>query len=91
VRVVDEDEERRLLGGRGEQAQRGGADGEALARGRARERKRAGERGRLRLRDPLQAAEERPEELREGGEREPGLGLDPETSSTVMPSARPRA
>jgi hypothetical protein len=74
--VVDDDERRRLLGNRREQAERGGADREAVAGGRRPDRERACERAPLRLRQVVEAVEHRPEELREPGEGKLGLGLD---------------
>ncbi len=77
VRVVDEDEQRRLLGGGREQAERRGADREAVACCRWGERERSAERGGLGLRDRGQHVQDRPRDLEQPGEGELRLRLDP--------------
>ena len=89
VRVVDEQRERRLLGVGGEQAQRRGADREAVARGRRAERERAPERGRLRPGDPVERAERRAQQLGEPRERDLGLRLDAARAQHAHPPGLP--
>ena len=62
---------------RREQAQRRRADREPVLRGRRPQRERAFERGPLRLRDLLEGAERRTEQLEQARERDPRLRLDP--------------
>ena len=80
MRVVHEQHERPLLCARGEQAERRSPDRKAIPRARRAERERAPERGRLRLRDPVQRAQRRTEQLGQARERDHRLGLDPASS-----------
>src|SRR3954451_7835038 len=78
MRVVDDQRQWRLLREEREQTERRGADGEALGpRRRRAERKGTGQRLRLSRRDPVEMPERGREQLREPGERNLGLGLDP--------------
>ena len=70
LRVVDDADERFLLGGVSEEAEHGGADQEAIPCGRPREAERSGERGRLGLREAVEPVEDRADELVQRGERE---------------------
>jgi hypothetical protein len=76
VRVVDAEQQRSLLGGGRDQAQRRDGHGEAVVRDRRAERERAGEDSRLSLRQLLEARQERPEELQQASEGQRCLGLD---------------
>jgi hypothetical protein len=51
--VVGHDEQRSLLGGRGQQAEHPGGDGEAVERRRRLEGQRRAQRARLHVRDPV--------------------------------------
>ena len=64
--VVDERQQRLLLGGRGEQAQHARHDGVAIAAGRLAERERPAQRGGLGRRDRVEPVEQRPEQLASG-------------------------
>jgi hypothetical protein len=77
LQVVDQHQHAAVLGGRREQAQRGGRDREAGCRHRRAERERPGERVRLGARDPVEPAEHRPEQVGQPRERDLRLGLDP--------------
>ena len=59
-----------VLGGRGEQAERRGADGEAVAGDRRAERKPARQRGSLRFGELVQQAMDRPQQVEQAGERQ---------------------
>ena len=76
MRIVDDAHERVLLGGLREQAEHGDADQKTVLDGRRREAERTGERGRLRVGEPLEAVEDGMEELVQRGERELGLRFD---------------
>ena len=76
VGVVDDRQQRPLLGGGGQQAERRGADGEAIALARLTEPEGAGERPRLPLGDLPEPIEQRPADVVQAGELELGLGLD---------------
>jgi hypothetical protein len=89
VRVVDEHGHRLLLGVRGEQAERRRADREPVAGARRAEGERALERRRLRLRDPVEAGQRRPEQLVQPGERDLRLRRDPAGTQQAHPR-RPR-
>jgi hypothetical protein len=76
--VVDDDEERARFGGGGQQAQRGGANREAVLRPRLAEAQGALERLRLLRWDLVEVAEERAEQLQEPGEGKLGFVLHSE-------------
>ncbi len=76
VCVVCRHEHRRLLGERSEEAESRGADHETVAGNGRADRQRARDRGGLRRGYSLEAVEDVSEEVVEGGEREPRLGLD---------------
>jgi hypothetical protein len=78
LRVVDEDEQRVRLGRRGKQAERGGADGEAVMWPGVLETQSASERVRLLFGELLEVVQQRPRELEQAGELELGLVLDPD-------------
>ena len=75
--VVDERQQRLLLGGRREQAEDARHDGVAVAAGRLAERQRPAQRRRLRRRDRVEPVEQRPEQLAEPREGQVGLRLHP--------------
>ena len=75
--VVDERQQRLLLGGRGEQAQHARHDGVAIAARRLAERERPAQRGGLGRRDRVEPVEQRPEQLAQARERDVRLGLHP--------------
>ncbi len=77
LEVVGEREHRLALGGRGEQAEHAGGDGEAVGDGRGLERERAAQRRRLHRRDLAAQVEQRREQLRQRRERQMRLRLDP--------------
>ena len=77
LQVVGERDHRLALGRRGEQAQHPGGDGEAVGHRRGLERERAAERLRLHGRDLAAQVEQRREQLRQRGERQVRLGLEP--------------
>ncbi len=75
--VVDERQQRLLLGGRGEQAEHARHDRVAIAAGRLAERERPAQRGGLGRRDRVEPVEQRPEQLAQAREGDVGLGLHP--------------
>jgi hypothetical protein len=105
VRVVDEAQDRPVLGELGQQRETGGVDEEALLAGAVGQAERRLERGGLRRRQPVEVAQRRPQQLVQRGERQLGLGFHPargqhvhvaralraSSSSTVLPTpASPR-
>ena len=77
LHVVDDAEQRPLLGHLREQREYGQGNTVEIRGGVLAEPERALERGRLRSRDPLERAERGPEELVERRVRQPRLRLDP--------------
>ena len=76
LRVIDQAEERALLGSFGEQRQHRERHPIKIRRIVVAERERASQRRRLRLRKPLQQPEHRPQKLMQRGERQLGLRFD---------------
>jgi hypothetical protein len=74
MRIVDDAEQWLLLAGRGQKAERAGADEETAIQ-RWSEPERAAQRCRLSLRDLVDEVDDRAEELVKTGERQLGLGL----------------
>ena len=77
VGVVDEAQDRLLLGELGQQRQRTGVDEEALLPAAVREPERGPQRGGLRCGQPVEVAQRRAQKLLQRGERQLGLRLDP--------------
>ena len=76
LEVVDDAQQRLLLGDLRQQAERGQADEEAVGRRAGREAERDPQRVLLRLRERVEAVEQRRAELMQPGERQLHLGLD---------------
>ena len=86
--VVDDDEHGAPVCGRGEQAECRGCDGEAVCSRRWADRERPGERRSLALRNLGQLIEHGPKKLRQAGEGDLGLRLDPACGEHVVLSGR---
>ena len=97
LQVVHQHQHPAVLGGRGQQAQRGGRDREPGGGNRRAQRQRPGERVGLGARDPVEPAEHRPEQVGQPRERDLGLGLDPpgpqhqEVAGALLREAQERA
>ena len=76
LRVVHEAQQRALVGDRGQQAQHGQRDQEAVGRVAGRQAQRHAQRVALGLREPVEPREHRRAELMDPGERQLHLGLD---------------
>ena len=85
VHVVDDEQKRRLFGVGRQQAERRRPDGEPILRSGRPERECRRERRCLRLRDPVQRSEGRPQQLEEPGERHLRLRLDSARSQHAHP------
>ena len=76
-RVVEQGEQRLLVGGVGEKRKNPHADQEPIGLALVRKPERAAERARLRLREPVDPVLDRPQQLVQRGVRKLSLGLDP--------------
>jgi hypothetical protein len=85
LRVVDEDEQRCLIGARREKAERRGADGEAVLGGSGSQRERPFERLPLWRRETVEVVESRAQQLEQPGERDAGFRLHTARPQDVHP------